>query len=963
MRILKAGLYVAAVVAAAYVNTASASRCDAYFPFDGTLADATGNGYDGLMIAESGAAEPQFGEGRFGEALHISGSSAMRSFLDLHHETCPQFTITAWFRLPSVSADGAQAILSTGASGANPGLVASGSSLRLYGNGNGLSQRNAIRNGDTWYFMAATFDYGAREYKLHWRNRTVDGRLSDSPYDAEDSFWIGTRSDNLRLAAQDLYIDDVRVFGRVLSADEIRDLSRNEAPGNALAPQTTRSANIDLSGTALESDIPQGVGPISESGPGFDTRIDASNLDRSNQPPDLSGGTQQGATVDAGLQGPISTTPGLTGAENTPGAALEENIQRARETPPDLPASVPIDELDCETRVSGAIAAFRRSGDIPSEFTVALRRAQGCEQPVRVASLNASGQWIVATNEAIAVSSNAPAELRAVARDFVAEHGGLTAGDIAESGAWMIAAGTRVESDGLPYQALNAVGAMTSQGREIYAFDFKPNNNNQWIMMDRNGNFEGFGVPADMQEQIDLLPLSRRSVHQVKFAPNGGWVLIGSHLWFSSDGLPDGVLDDLVSWRRAGRRVDHIVFSGSASDYLTFSPRMESYGNNPIAQIEGNVAGGTIWSAMEANNLAAVSIAVVVNNQIQWQRGYGLRNPNDRESYVRIDTTFDAASISKPIATFGLLQLVEEGRLSLTQAGVLEDLEQLIPRINRPGFRDRVRPEAGNLIQVLQHCASICYDGISNCGGGAEEYPVDEPIPTMAQMLRGSGRADRNHRPVRIQNPGIASDYSSANWMLVQGLIEVHGGGFESHMGQLLGDIGTTSSTYRSPYPRRNGGNFARGWTGSQITPMYAYGEMAAASLVATPADIARFVITVNELAQTPGRTTPLSSEMTNRMIGRNPDIYAPQQYGTCRSPMGFSATERWGLGLRADQSGAGWNGNEYFTHGGVHNGYRTQMFGFPQAGSGLVVFMTGNRSQANSFFSSLRQAFRRVYF
>tara|TARA_R110002096_G_scaffold46676_6_gene124805 strand:+ start:19331 stop:21667 length:2337 start_codon:yes stop_codon:yes gene_type:complete len=233
MRIFKAGLYIAAVVAAAYVNTVSASYCDAYFPFDGSLVDASGNGYDGLMIAEGGAAEPQFGEGRYGQALHLTGKSAMRSFLDLHHERCPQLTITAWFKLPSVSTSGAQAVLSTGASGANPGLVATDSTLRLYGSGNGLSQRNAIRDSNTWYFVAVTFDYDAREYKLHWLNRTVDGRLSDSPYAAEDSFWIGTRSDNLRLVAQDLFIDDVRVYGRVLGADEIHDASTSDAPAQA----------------------------------------------------------------------------------------------------------------------------------------------------------------------------------------------------------------------------------------------------------------------------------------------------------------------------------------------------------------------------------------------------------------------------------------------------------------------------------------------------------------------------------------------------------------------------------------------------------------------------------------------------------------------------------------------------------------------------------------------------------
>jgi len=187
-------LTVVSVVVALCFQSAHASRCDAHFPFDGSLADATGNGYDGMMIAEAGAAEARFGEGRYGQALHLTGGSAMRAFLDLHHESCPQFTITAWFRLPSVTNAAPQAILSTGARGGIPAIVAQGSTIHLYGSGNGLAQKNAIRSGDTWFFVAATFDYETRSYKLYWRNRAQEGTLSASPYEAEDSFWIGTRS-------------------------------------------------------------------------------------------------------------------------------------------------------------------------------------------------------------------------------------------------------------------------------------------------------------------------------------------------------------------------------------------------------------------------------------------------------------------------------------------------------------------------------------------------------------------------------------------------------------------------------------------------------------------------------------------------------------------------------------------------------------------------------------------------
>ena len=223
--------------------------------------------------------------------------------------------------------------------------------------------------------------------------------------------------------------------------------------------------------------------------------------------------------------------------------------------------------------------------------------------------------------------------------------------------------------------------------------------------------------------------------------------------------------------------------------------------------------------------------------------------------------------------------------------------------------------------------------------------------------------ADPGHALVRNRFPGQMSSYSSANWMLVQALIEVHGGGFLSHMGGLLSDLGMTQSTYLSPYPLRNDGNFARGWTGTSVEPMVAYGETAAASLVSTPGDIARFVIAVNTLAADTAATAPLSSTMVNRFIGRNGDIRPPQDYGTCQNRA--FGNQEWGLGVRWRNTGNtrhAWRGNEHFTHGGVHNGYRTQMFGFPQLNSGVVVFMTGDDDDANAFFGEFRRAFTAAY-
>ena len=101
----------------------------------------------------------------------------------------------------------------------------------------------------------------------------------------------------------------------------------------------------------------------------------------------------------------------------------------------------------------------------------------------------------------------------------------------------------------------------------------------------------------------------------------------------------------------------------------------QSQVNDVISSIENNltasvqVKGRPVeqWSIqewMEKDNVPNVSIAVIVNGQVEWAKGYGLANP-DTEKMVDAKTLFQAASISKPVAAVGVHRLVQEGKLDL----------------------------------------------------------------------------------------------------------------------------------------------------------------------------------------------------------------------------------------------------------------------------------------------------------
>lgn len=207
-----------------------AQSCDAHFTFDGNLADSSGNQYVGQMIGKDGAAEkPLFTEGKIGQALQLDGNSAMRAFIDLHFDTCPQLTIAAWIRVESTDAKGEQYIISTG-SGGGPALKILGKSIVLKGSGNGLWKSDALRDKKEWFFVAAVYDYSANTYRLHWRSRSMDGKLNESRKPPEDALWLGAFNDRLASPTQSAFIDDLRIYGHALSAAEIRTIQSENAP-------------------------------------------------------------------------------------------------------------------------------------------------------------------------------------------------------------------------------------------------------------------------------------------------------------------------------------------------------------------------------------------------------------------------------------------------------------------------------------------------------------------------------------------------------------------------------------------------------------------------------------------------------------------------------------------------------------------------------------------------------------
>lgn len=226
----------ATLAVALFSGTAFAGPCDAHFTFDGNLQDSGSNGYHGLMIGEDGAlATAQFAEGKYGQALQLDGTSAMRSFIDLHYETCPQVAFTAWIQSTDDERTGVQYIVSTGG-GRWLGVHTLGTSVVLNGPANGINRSGVLRANAGWIFVAGVYDYETKSFTLYIRNRGVTKKLGNLR-NPEEALWIGAFNDGMANPANGILIDDLRIYGQTLSADEISAIQANAAAAQGTETQ------------------------------------------------------------------------------------------------------------------------------------------------------------------------------------------------------------------------------------------------------------------------------------------------------------------------------------------------------------------------------------------------------------------------------------------------------------------------------------------------------------------------------------------------------------------------------------------------------------------------------------------------------------------------------------------------------------------------------------------------------
>jgi CubicO group peptidase (beta-lactamase class C family) len=313
-----------------------------------------------------------------------------------------------------------------------------------------------------------------------------------------------------------------------------------------------------------------------------------------------------------------------------------------------------------------------------------------------------------------------------------------------------------------------------------------------------------------------------------------------------------------------------------------------------IPQLENDVPA---W--MKKGNVPGLSMAVIRDGKTTWVHGFGVKNAKTGQP-VSGDTVFEAASLSKPVFAYGVLKLVEQGKLGLDVP--------LTTYLSKPFVEGDERLAKITARIVLSHRT-----GFPNWRGADKSLPI---------YFTPSGRFS----------------YSGEGYIYLQRVVEqITGKPLNDYMTEaVFKPLGMTSSSYiwRTDFDERTAtGHNADG----DGVPLWKPKEAGAASTLNTTArDYALFVAAV---LNGKGLKPAMLHAMETPQIALDPEC----RNCTKREPKELSKKLFWGLGWgiqRTDRGDALW-------HWGDNGEFKCFVMAEPKTKSGVIMFTNSENGLA----------------
>lgn len=324
-----------------------------------------------------------------------------------------------------------------------------------------------------------------------------------------------------------------------------------------------------------------------------------------------------------------------------------------------------------------------------------------------------------------------------------------------------------------------------------------------------------------------------------------------------------------------------------------------------LAHLDEEIAG-----LQEDYQIPGLSLSMIKAGEVVKVEAYGYADLEQR-SEMTLDTPCRVQSISKSLTAWGIMKLVEAGRLELDRPFVSYLNSWEMPRSEYQLGELTVR-------QLLTMTGGL------QLGTIGARYSPQEQVPTLRESL--SLEVDMR------QQPGEGFYYSNVSFNLLELLVEeVTGENFNTYMErEILRPLGLNNTTFvwsESMSPAVPTGYDLQG----QPVPVYVYPEKASGGLFATAVDIVDF-LRAGMAAPYMMEQAVLSRESIKQM--HQPAVVVPGFYGLAFEAYGFGHyLETLPSGLKA------------VSHGGQGYGVMTHYHLFPETGDGIVILTNSQRS------------------
>lgn len=325
-----------------------------------------------------------------------------------------------------------------------------------------------------------------------------------------------------------------------------------------------------------------------------------------------------------------------------------------------------------------------------------------------------------------------------------------------------------------------------------------------------------------------------------------------------------------------------------------------------------------ILDRMKTYKIPSVSIALINNGKIEWSKTYGYADV-EKKRLANKTTLYQVASITKSLNGLGIMKLVQEGKLSLTN-----DIRNYLKTWAFPD-NEISKNKTITLKNLLSHTAGLSVHGFIG-------YSSSDTIPTINQILNGVRPA--NNEPIKPIYPiSEHFEYSGGGYTVIRKILDDNiSSNYDSLMTALvLKPLKMTNSTFSQPLSHQYK-NYAFGCDKEMQTlkgKYYVYPEQAAGGLWSTATDIAKFVISIQNTLKGSSNSL-LNKSLTEEML----------------TPI----LNDYGLGFGVVKKG----GEKYFWHEGESFGYNSIYYGSFTTGKGVAILTNAYPNNGQPFIQEL---------